>query len=183
MKRIFVILLALCVLLASCGGEREFYPAIVVPEGFTVSENTICANLVNVYFFAPYDEIYCENGTMTLYDDAAHTNYFDGGYMELVEGENKFYAVFEGDGGAAEYILVLNCTMILDFSVEVINEKTYSVSDEFDRSTVRVIAERDAGGTVEVSDYNVECDLSVPGERRVGIFYGGIVRFIYVKVE
>lgn len=183
MKKTAAIILIICALLVSCGTAREYVPMIVLPTGFSMSENTITANLVNVYFFAPYEEIHCENGSMILYDDAAHTNVFEGGEIELIDGENTFFIVFEGDGGEKEYKIVINCDMILDFSVEALYDREYYVGDEFDRGSVRVTAKKENGEFVEVSNYAAEYDFTKVGTRRIGIHYGGIVHFIYVTVK
>lgn len=176
---IFVLLLLFC----SCG-KAEYHPMIVLPAGFSAEGNVISGKYVNVYYFEPYESISpADGGTMTLYEDASLSNFLEEGAIELVDGENDFVLVFEKDGLSAIYELHISCVMILDFSVETVKDKTYSVGEEFDRGTIAVTATKENGDVIAVSDYSLDYDFDAPGERKVAVSYGGIVHPIFVSVK
>lgn len=180
-KTAFLIILS-ALLLCSCAKE-EYHPMIIVPSGYKLSGNVISARLSNVYFFDPYEEIICgDGGEMFLFSDDSYTTRFEGGTIELLDGMNTFFLVFSKDGLDAAYRLDIFCTMILDFNVEISEDKTYSIGDDFDRATVRVTATKENGDSVEITDYDAEYDFDTAGTRRVDIKYGGIVHSIYVNV-
>lgn len=184
MRKVAAAIVALLILLSSCG-KAEYHPMIVMPNGFSAKDGVISGKLVNVYFFSPYESIFpADGGKMTLYSDETLSAYLedDGGVIELLDGENDFVLVFEKDGLFAKYDLHITCVMILDFSVEIITDKTYSVGDEFDKSTVAVTATKENGDTVAVTDYSLDYDFSAAGERRVNVYYGGIVHSVFVNV-
>lgn len=182
MKKLIAILVLL-LLFCSCG-KAEYRPMIVLPAGFSVNGNVISGKYVNVYFFEPYESISpADGGTMTLYEDASLSKFLEEGAIELVDGENDFVLVFEKDGLSAIYELHISCVMILDFKIDVVKDKTYSVGEEFDRSTVAVTATKENGDVIAVSDYSLDYDFDAPGERKVAFSYGGIVHSIFVSVK
>ncbi len=182
MKKTAAILLLTILLLCSCA-ETPYSPAFVLPDGFEIDQNTISARFVNEYFFDPYSAIECaDGGTVEMYSDDTFTEYFEGGIIELEDGMNSFMLLFMLDGKHAEYRLDIYCVMILDFTVEVVSERTYSAGDEFDRSSVRVTATRENGEIFEVSDYDMKYSFDAVGKRRVDIIYGKITHSIYVDV-
>lgn len=184
MKRFAAAILTLMLLFSSCG-KAEYHPTIVLPEGFSVNDNVISGKYINVYFFSPYESIFsADGGTMTLYEDSTLSIYLEeNSAIELLDGENDFVLVFEKDGLSATYELHIFCVMILDFKIDIVKEKTYSVGEEFDKSTVVVTATGEDGRTFAVSDYFVEYDFDTSGEKKVNVSYGGIVHSIYVSVE
>lgn len=174
---------AITVLVCSCG-EEPYSPAFSLPDGFTLDGDVIKANLVNEYFFDPYDAIIClDGGYVEMYADDTFTEYFDGGLLELKDGENNFVLLFMNGDRHAAYRLEITCAMILDFKIETVSTRVYSVGDSFDRSTVRVIAEKEDGSLVEVSNYEASYSFDAPGVCRVDIIYGKITHPTYVEVK
>ena len=184
MKRFAAAILTLLLLFSSCG-KAEYRPMIVLPEGFSAQDNVISGKLVNVYYFAPYADIFsADGGKMTLYEDASLSKFLEeDSLIELLDGENDFVLVFEKDGLSAIYELHIFCVMILDFNIEAVKEKTYSVGEEFDRSTIAVTATKENGDAVAVTDYSLDYDFDAPGEKKVNVSYGGIVHPIFVSVK
>ena len=182
MKKIAVILLIITVMLCSCADE-PYSPILILPEGFEIDGNTVSASFVNEYFFDPYSAITCaDDSAVELYADDTFTEYFEGGELMLKEGLNSFMLLFTRGEKHAEYRLDIYCEMILDFTVETVVRRTYSVGDEFDRSTVRVTATRENGETFEVRNYDVRYSFDDVGKSRVDIIYGKITHSVYVDV-
>ena len=183
MKKFAAVILSLVLIFSSCG-RAEYRPMIVLPEGFSAHGNVISGKLFNVYYFEPYESIFpVDGGKMTLYEDATLSNYLEEGAIELFDGENDFVLVFEKDGLSTLYELHISCVMILDFSIEVLEEKTYAVGEFFDTGTIRVTAKKDSGGYVVITDYSLEYGFDAPGEHRVDVLCGGIVHSLYVNVK
>lgn len=176
---VFVILALVC----SCGDE-PYVPAFTLPDGFALDGGVVKASLVNEYFFDPYGSIIClDGGYVEMYADDTFTEYFEGGLLELKDGENDFMLLFMNGDRHAAYRLEIKCVMILDFRIETVSKRVYSVGDGFDRSTVRVIAEKEDGSLIEVSDYAASYSFDAPGACRVDITYGKITHSTYVEVK
>ena len=183
MKKTVSVLLTLIIAASLvCCTREEYVPVIILPEGYAVEGNVISANLVNEYYFDPYEKIRTEGGCVALYADPDHEVYFEGGEIELSDGVNTYYLVFFDSERTVDYTLELFCVMIMDFTVTVNEEKVYSVGDDFDRSTVTVTARKDDGGLIEVSDYSAAYSFDKAGKSKVTIGYGGIVHWFYVDV-
>lgn len=184
MKKFAAVIFALLLIFSSCG-ESAYHPMMILPAGFKIDGDVIAGKFVNVYFFSPYDEIVCDDGgIMTVYSDETLSTYLEyDSAIELFDGVNDFVIVFERGDESAVYKLRISCVMILDFSIEVIKEKTYSAGEFFDTSTIKVTAKKESGEYVVVTDYSLEYDFDSPGERRVDVLCGGIVHSLYVNVK
>jgi len=184
MKRLLVLLLCSALLFCGCA-KTEYEPMLILSGGLSLHESTIYGKYVNEYFISPYELITTADGSeVRLYsDDTLSQVLVDGETLELFDGMNKYPVIVSNGELEKAYLLCIDCTMILNFYVEVIEDKTYKVGEFFDKSTVSATAKKEDGTIISVSDYEWEFDSSEPGEQRVYIRYGGITRFFDVTVE
>ena len=181
MKRLLFVFFALCVILCGCGSE--YSPDLILTGGLYRVGDTICGSYVNEYFFYPYRDITAPNGDiMTLYSDDTYGEYFSGDALELRDGENRFVLIVSDGRSDIRLDVVIDCTLILDFTAEITSPREYSVHEAFDRSSVTVTAQRENGEYFIVRDYDIEYDFSAAGVCRVRIEYGGICHDVYVTV-
>lgn len=185
MRRLVAFIIICAVFLCSCQCE-EYHPTIAYPEEYRIEGQTILAELVNVYFFDPYNDFICldEGGYLILYSDDTMTEYLDGGQSaELCDGMNTFVLEIGAGERYRLYNVEIYCTMILDFTISVKTERKYKRGEFFDKSTIDVIATREDGSLIYVDDYDTEYDFSSVGEARVYVSYGEITHYIDVFVE
>lgn len=184
MKKLAVILLVIVLSVCSCA-KQEYHPFLILPNEYSVSGNTIHAELVNVYFFSPYEEFTCadENSKLELYEDDTYTAFLEEGSAELCDGLNKFVLLVTTGEKSASFNIEIYCVMILDFRIEILKDKTYRRGEFFDESTVKVIATKENGEITELKNYTIDYSFNESGPSRVDISCGGIVHSIYVTVE
>ena len=184
MKRLLVLLLCSALVLCGCA-EAAYEPMLILSGGLSLHESTIYGKYVNEYFIYPYELITTVDGSeVRLYsDDTLSQLLVDGENLELFDGMNKYPVIISNGELERAYLLCIDCTLILNFYVEVLEEKTYKVGEFFDKSTISATAKKEDGTMITVVDYEWEFDSSERGEQRVYVRYGGITRFFDVTVE
>lgn len=186
MKKITALVLAVLIvagIFCSCGKEEPPTFDLILADGYTLDGDTVRAHFYNADFVYIYEDIKASQGSARLYSDRSMEEYFDGDELDLEDGENRFCFVVTFRGEEKIYDVVIDNTMIVGLSAEVKYEKIYGVGDDFDRDTVSVTAELYAGGTREITDYEVDCALDSEGEKRVKISCGGYVCYVTVSVS
>lgn len=186
MKKITALFLALCIavgIFCSCKQEEPANPVLILADGYSLEGNTIRAHFYNADFVYIYEDIKASQGSTRLYSDRSMEEYFDGDELDLEDGENKFCFVVTFRGEEKIYDVIIDNTVIVGLSAEIKYEKVYGVGDGFDRDTIRVAAELYAGGTAEITDYEVDCAFDSEGEHRVKISCGGYVCYVTVNVS
>lgn len=184
-KQIAVFVLAAVIILTVCScGEEPFSPSVVVTDSLTINGDVIYGKFVNRYFFEPYSDISTADGDcyVTLYKDSDFSVHFEGDLLELEDGTNTFYLLIGNDRDTKAFTVIIDCIMIMDFDIRILEEKQYKTGDAFDRNSIEVTAEKEDGTSIIVTDYDVEYDFSEKGVSRVRISYGGIVHFIETDV-
>lgn len=186
MKRITAFVLALLIVVmifCSCKKEDPPISELILAEGYMLDGDTIRAHFYNADFVYIYEDIKASQGSTRLYTDRSMEEYFDGDELDLEDGENKFCFVVTFRGEEKIYDVIIDNTMIVGLSAEIKYEKIYGVGDDFDRDTVSVTAELYAGGTREITEYEVDCAFDSEGEKRVKISCGGYVCYVTVSVS
>ncbi|MCQ2770943.1 MAG: bacterial Ig-like domain-containing protein [Clostridia bacterium] len=185
MKRTIALTLLITIALTFCScNNSEYVPAIIVEPPFSLMDDIIYGNLVNVYYIEPYKIIRAveDDVFVTMYEDDSYSKHFSGDNLEVTDGKKTYYLLIGTSEKVKAYKLIIECTLILDFEISINEDITYSIGDSFDRTSITVYATKEDGSIIETQDYNVEFDSSSLGSKQVIIEYGGIVHDFYVNI-
>ena len=186
MKRIiFALFLAILLIsTVSCKKANTYTPTFTLAEGYTLNGDLISATVIGEGALRVRDFLITSDA-VTVFKGSSSDQYVQGldAEIPLTLGKNRMVIRFSDGTHEKEYDFEINCISIRSFTVTVTDpDKTYHIGEQFDKSTVRVMAIAEDGSEFEVTQYTPEYEFSSLGKGTVSIELDGCYESFSVMV-
>lgn len=177
MKRILIALLfsVLLICTVSCKKQNDYKPQFTLAEGYVLEGDRISATVIGEGMLRVRDFLICSDA-ITVFKGSSSDEFVQGldAQLPIKFGKNRMVIRFSNGTHEKEYDFEINCITIQSFSIVIKNpEKTYHIGEEFDKSTIAVMAIAEDGTEFEVQQYTPEYEFSTMGKNTVGIELDG----------
>lgn len=177
MKRILIALLfsVLLICTVSCKKQNDYKPQFTLAEGYVLEGDRISATVIGEGMIRVRDFLLCSDA-ITVFKGSSSDEFVQGldAQLPIKFGKNRMVIRFSNGTHEKEYDFEINCITIQSFSIVIKNpEKTYHIGEEFDKSTIAVMAIAEDGTEFEVQQYTPEYEFSSMGKNTVGIELDG----------
>ena len=177
MKRILIALLfsVLLICTVSCKKQNDYKPQFTLAEGYVLEGDRISATVIGEGMIRVRDFLLCSDA-ITVFKGSSSDEFVQGldAQLPIKFGKNRMVIRFSNGTHEKEYDFEINCITIQSFSIVIKNpEKTYHIGEEFDKSTITVMAIAEDGTEFEVQQYTPEYEFSSMGKNTVGIELDG----------
>ena len=192
MKKFLIIFVALIVFISSIllvctlsyKKANEYQPEFILAEGYVLNGDLISATVIGEGTLRVRDFL-LSSDAITVFKGSSTEEFVQGldAKIPLTSGKNRMVIRFSNGTQEKEYDLEINCIAIQSFSVIVKNpERTYHIGEQFDKSTITVLAITEDGAEFEVEQYTPEYEFSELGQNIVTIELDGFFESFFVNV-
>ena len=192
MKKFLIVFIALIVFVFSIvlictlshKKANEYQPEFILAEGYVLKGDLISGTVIGEGSLRVKDFL-LSSDAITVFKGSSTEEFVQGldAKIPLTSGKNKMVIRFSNGTQEKEYDLEINCIAIQSFSVIVKNpERTYHIGEQFDKSTITVLAITEAGTEFEVQQYTPEYEFSSLGKNIVTIELDGFFESFFVNV-
>ena len=177
MKKILLALLfsVLLVCMVSCKNKNDYNPQFTLADGYVLNGDRISATVIGEGTLRVRDFL-ISSDAITIFKGTSSDQYVQGldAQIPLTFGKNRMVIRFSDGTHEKEYDFEINCIAIQSFSIQINDpNKTYHIGEEFDKSTITVLAIAEDGSEFEVKHYTPEYEFSSIGKNTVGIELDG----------
>ena len=171
--------------MVSCKKTNGYTPEFTLAEGYVLNGDTISATVIGEVSLRVRDFL-LSTDAITVFKGSSTDEYVHGldAEIPLVFGKNRMVIRFSDGTHEKEYNFEVNCISIQSFTVTVNQpERTYHLGEQFDKSSITVLAVGQDGTEFEVRQYTPEYEFSVLGKNTVIIELDGCYESFSVMVE
>ena len=186
MKKFLIVfvfsILLLC--MVSCKKTNSYVPDFTLAEGYSLNGDLISGTVIGEGNLRVKDFL-LSSDAITIFKGSSTDEFVHGldAKIPLTQGKNRMVIRFSNGTQEKEYDLEINCIAIQSFSVIIKNpERTYHVGEQFDKSTITVLAITEDGTEIEVHQYTPEYEFSALGQNIVTIELDGFFESFFVNV-
>ena len=192
MKKFLIVFLALIVLIFSIfliytlsqKKANEYQPEFILADGYVLKGDLISATIIGEGSLRVKDFL-LSSDAITVFKGSSSEEFVQGldAQIPLTQGKNRLVIRFSNGTQEKEYNLEINCIAIQSFSVIIKNpERAYHIGEQFDKSTITVLAIAEDGSEFEVQQYTPEYEFSALGQNIVTIELDGFFESFLVNV-
>lgn len=193
MKKFLIIFIALLVFIFSVfliftltqQKNNEYTPDFTLAEGYVLNGDCISATIIGEGNLRVRDFL-LSSDAITVFKGSSTEEFVQGldARIPLTSGMNRMVIRFSNGTQEKEYNLEISCIAIQSFTVIMKQpERTYHIGEQFDKSTITVLAVKEDGTEFEVHQYIPEYEFSVLGQNIVTIELDGICESFLVTVS